>query len=201
MEPGTTTSKTLEAATRGAYHLAADFRARHAVNLPLTWIGHSPGMSRSPSHTTPALAKSSAWAAIGLALTAALLLVAVPARADIDFAAAQRIALTHVPGQIESIVRSYGMFRVGVRGGDGVKYEVRIDRARGSVQRVRPVADVHPARRPCAYANGRGRAGPAASSCSMMSTGVKVPSVAQAETESHKESRTAARGVAQGDSR
>jgi uncharacterized membrane protein YkoI len=95
-------------------------------------------MSTSQHHSTPARARSSAWAAIGLALTAALVLVAEPARADIDFAAAQRIALEHMPGQIENIERSYGMFRVGVRGSDGIKYEVRIDSARGTVQRVRP---------------------------------------------------------------
>lgn len=87
---------------------------------------------------SPTVARACTKAATRLALTAALLLVAFPVRADIDFATAERIALEHIPGQIENIQRTYGMIRVGVRAANGIKYELSIDIARGTVQRVRP---------------------------------------------------------------
>ena len=95
-------------------------------------------MSTHPHEPSPTLARACAKAATRVALTAALLLAALPVRADIDFATAERIALEHIPGQIENVQRAYGMIRVGVRAANGVKYELSIDIARGTVQRVRP---------------------------------------------------------------
>ena len=94
-------------------------------------------MSTSQPAPRPTAARALAKAR-SFALFGALLLTVLPVRAETDSAAAQRIALEHMPGTIESIERSYGMFRVGVRAADGLKYELSIDIARGTVQRVRP---------------------------------------------------------------
>ena len=95
-------------------------------------------MSTSQHAPAPTAVRALAKAATRLTLAAALLFTVVPVRAETDLAAAERIALAHMPGKIESIQRSYGMFRVGVRSTSGLKYELSIDIARGSVQRVRP---------------------------------------------------------------
>ena len=110
---------------------------RRTGNGPLTIACHSGRMSTS-QHAARAAVRGVANAAAQLALAAALLFTVTPVRAETDLADAERIALERIPGKVVSIQRSYGMFRVGVRTAAGLKYELSIDIARGSVQRVRP---------------------------------------------------------------